>query len=277
MAVDPGAERATRLLDLGRQATPLPYFGFFVLTGYLLYASTLSVALAWGEAHYARRTARVGFRLAAIGMTVTALGAITYRAVLVATAWYAHAPIAPAQNQLPHLLSLTGIALLLIGLLALAIHPIVESRRAFLALRPLYNLLCNAIPTIALHPPETFFREVTYGNRALRARWPHRAIACDDGLRPIGEHIAPTDHPTLAEPASSARPLDVNDYAALVLLGCTRAARGDAPVNTTAPYLFAGHDDSDDQIEHLIALSRAIARQQKEQPPDPDRVIQKIE
>ena len=261
----PDAERSTHLIDLGRQTSPLPYLGFFVLTGYLLYASAVSVTLAWAEARYTHRAARIGYQLAAIGMTLTALGAITYRAVLAVGAWNAHTPITPTQNQLPHLLSLTGIALLLVGLLALAAHPAIEPRRAFLALRPLYNLLYNTIPTIALHPPETFLREATYTNRALRKRWPHRAIACHDGLRPIGEHITATDHPDLTIHTGSRHQLDPDDHAALVLLGCTRAARGDTPVNTAAPYLLGRHSDGDREIECLIALSRAVRRQQKQQ------------
>ncbi len=270
----PAAERATRLLDLGRQDTPLPYLGVFVLGSYLLAASALCAALAWGESRYTVRCARGGYTLAGIGMAVTGFGGVILRVPLVAAAWATHTPITDAANLLPRILNLAGIALLLIGLGIVAAHDSVEPRRAFLALRPLYRALCAVYPKLALRPPESFTRELLLSNAEMRDRWPHRAIACQDGLLPVGAHVAPTD--THTDTA-----LDIDEQARLVLLGLDRAARGDDPGNPDQPCRFAVPADAhnvgfDSEVEHLIALSRAIARQQKKQAPSPDRVIRKI-
>lgn len=268
----PPAERATRLLDLGRQASPLPYLGFVVLGSYLLAASTLCAVLAWGESRYTVRSARSGYVLSAVGMAVTGFGGVILRVPLVADAWIHGTAITDTHDTAARTLNLTGIALLLLGLGLIAAHPALEPRRAFLALRPLCRIIAAPLPRLDLWPERPYLRELLYSNHALRGRWPYRAIVCRDRLRPLGEHIAPSDiAPSHTSPDDA---IDIDEQARLVLLALDRARRGDAPVNPDQPCRFAvptADTSFDSDVEHLIALSRALARQQKKA--DPDRII----
>lgn len=230
---------------------------------YMAYATARGAYLAWAASGHTQSRARLGLRVAAVGLMINCIGTHVPRVL------YTYGELMFGVELLPNTEVWTT-PILAIGIIIFFLgigYPGVrtgfikakiwlEIRLRYHQLRTLWLAMCQQFPDIALFPPVHIVREL-FHFRNLRLRYYRRIVECRDGLVCLSGYIETPIEPS----ASSAQ------QAELVRTILARLPEGRKRVPVTSVIAApAGHGMEADTRE-LLALSKALASE----PPAPAR------
>ncbi|MDN5916710.1 MAG: hypothetical protein L0I76_16660 [Pseudonocardia sp.] len=247
--------------QLGSQVSAWPYATHLIIQVYMFYGTIGSTVLAWKAGQGRPRDWQWTFRTCSIGMGMCAIGGPMMRTPALIGLWLHERDFGPTFDMVRIALNFLGIVTLLVGLSLVAartsltrFRSLMVIKRRFLTLRPLWKLLYEIYPAIALYPSRSFIGELLLFGPSLRYRYRRRAIECRDGLWRLSPHVVDDD--------GGDEPLDIEQQARLVLDAVDRSRRGEGPLaRAVAIAAPADHDERGDaDADALVALANAIRR-----------------
>lgn len=231
----------------------------FYLVGnlYMAYATARGSWLSWVSAAHTRSHARLGLRVAAVGLAVCCLGTHVPRVLATSGMLALGEALIPATAVWTPPLLAAGIVTFFLGigfpgartgLIKLRLW--FEVRRDYRDLRPLWQALYEQFPHIALVAPDKPWREALK-LRNMRLRYYRRVIECRDGLVCLSPYVDQAD-------LSGADPSEQAQLVQQALVNVSRQAQTSSGAVLAAPESAGIEADT----EELLALSRELSRQQ---------------
>lgn len=238
---------------------------YLVAVGYFAYAATCSAVWA---ARYGRESsvrARIGLWMAAAGMVLFGV-ASACRGLYVGLRGLGMTAPAPVTNVATVLIDL-GATLWIAGLLAVgiaargaALRVRLRHRRAFHALRPLWEPLHAAFPEDALddharREPGRLWRDRLSPGQLHREYW-RRSVECRDGLSKLSPWLRDVGYSSADPPGEQAAAV----RRALRLRERGHTPSSDAPLLVAAP--AAANTTVDSDVAELVRLAEAMPEQE---------------
>lgn len=231
---------------------------FYALgNAYMAYATARGSVLAWSAAAHTLSRARIGLRVAAVGLVICCLGTHVPRVLATVSHLLGEVALIPGTAAWTTPVLAIGISTFFLGIGYPGTRSAVIKTRLWLLarhryrqLRPLWSALHEAFPDIALFPPVSPAREALQVN-SMRLRYYRRYVEIRDGLVRLSSY---------ADASATSAELPPVEQAAQVTTALNRYAAGTTPTGPAgiiAPPRTDTERDAD--VTALLALSRSMA------------------
>ena len=238
-------------------------FSYLIMQGYMFYGTIASTFLAWKAGTGRPQAWKWTFRTCSVGMAMCAIGGPIMRTPGLISLVITGHTLGPLFGGTATMLNVAGIIVVLTGLSLVGarswldrLGALLAAKRGFLVLRPLWDLLYETYPSIALYGRRSYLRELLAVGPSAGYLFRRRAVECRDGLWRLSPYVADPENSDDEEGDA----LTIDEQARLVLDAAERVQRGDEPLAGAVAIAAPPEEDqrtvADD--EALIALARAI-------------------
>lgn len=264
----PRAEGFPTFGNLATESSVWPYVSYLILQVYMFYGTIGSTVLAWKAGTNRPRVWQWTFRTCSVGMGMCTIGGPTMRTPVLISVLVSGQTLGPTFTSIAAAVNFAGIVTLLIGLSLVGARTWLDrsveqltAKRQLMELRPLWDLLYDTYPEIALYPRRSYPTELLTVSPSAGYLFRRRAVECRDGLWRLSPYVA--------DPEGDESALTYDEQARLVLDAAARVRLGDGGPVASAVAIAAPPDAdqrpaADD--EALISLARAIRRQRNTHP-----------
>lgn len=223
---------------------------------YMAYATARGSVLAWSAAARTLSRARIGLRVAAMGLIICCMGTHVPRVLATVGHLLGNVTVVPGTTAWTTPILAVGISTFFLGIgypgarsAAIKVRLWLLARHRYRQLRPLWSALHTAFPDIALFPRVSPLREALQLG-GMRLRYYRRYVECRDGLIRLSRY---------ADPSATTAELSPAEQAAQVTTALDRYATGTTPEGTAGTIAPPRSDtERDADVCALLKLSRSI-------------------